>query len=836
MGTEVSNQANPGDNTEGTPVVDQQGTAFHEELANDRIAAANDRTRVAAAGDQQVVDPVDLIKQAQADGAELLQLGGRQKWDRIQVRDAQTGQMKEMTVEERMLELKANIKAGTERAIAIADALPQDQITKNMEENARKLDTLTKQMGVNLQTLKPEQLQAMANTAQGKELIGLLQEREQINLARFMPAMTRIVAANFKAEGMTSPEGQMATPQNPVPKPSPQEISDAMTLLNQAARSGDNGVPGQQSVGNEVARSQMFLETSAKVTGIYAENQQDRGKSIVRNIQEAQQLAAQGKAEEAGAKLKAAYDTAETIDYKFIAAQLREPHNQNNPQVKQALIDIINNGFQARTNYAKHLRDTGRFEDALPIVVKAEADTPEFAAADPTFGKLKADAMFGKTVPQGELENHQLKFQEAIQNKDFTAAQKEIDFLRGNYQKTIDQLDKGDKKLQEEQTKVKQQLADLEKQQIDQKQKDIEKERLNKELEILEQNLKMNDEFRKQYPMIQYLAGVLAFSKGDNKDAHALFEEVKKTSPEIAGNKEMKLDDLLEETREKGWLESNWNSIKKGLCIGAAVLAGVAVGAALFWTGPGAALAGTGTALGVAGALGISFAGGAVAGSLAGVGTKYVTEGFDASKISGRDFLEYGVYGGAAGAAAITGPLLGAAGVGAGVSSTAGTLAVNVGTRVAPAAVFGYGSTGGNQLLQVAYDGKSWGDAAKDTAIWGTVSTAAYALTPGLSNSYAAGGNAFREATAEGVQTSLRQQMMSTALRQNIGHAGRPLVGWTLVGETGFPVLGQTYRQYSPWRVPVVSDVFGRPNAVPLDPSNPKEEEEMWNRYYGATK
>lgn len=832
------------DETSTDPAAEQQqGTAFHEELANDRIAQASDRTREGVANQSQIIDPMDLIRAAERDAQELYQLGSKQKWDRIQVRDASTGQVREMTVEERTIELKAAIKAGTEKAIGIADALPQEQVTKDLQANTVALDAAAKTLNVNLQAVSPEQLQQIAamNTPQSQEFIRLLQEREQINMARFAPALTRIVAATFRAEGMTDPEGQIATAQNPTPKPSAKEISDAMTMLEQAKRSGDNGVPGQQSVGNEVANSRLFLDTSARIYNIYSANQQERGQSIIANMREAQELKAQGRAEEAGAKLKAAYDTAETIDYTFIKTQLADPRNANNPQVKQAFVDVLNNGYQARTNYAKHLRDTGKFEDALPILIKVEADTAELAVQDPTFGKLKQDAMFGTMIPAGELEAHQVKFQEAITNKDFTAAQKEIDFLRANYQKTADQLDKGDKKLQEEHTKVKAELEELKKNEQLNAQQQADKKRLEDELAILEQNLKTNDAFKKQYPQIQYLAGVLEFSKGDNKAAHALFEEVKKTSPEIAGNKDMRLDEMLEATRDKGWFERNWDSIKKGLCIGAAVLAGVAVGALTIWTGPGAAVFGAGTTAALLTTMGVAAGAGFVAGGTAGTAMKFTTEGFDTSKINlGRDFVEYGIYGAAASTAVAAAPGFAAA---APAQGAFGTSAIGLKTasvanfavsRVAPAAIYGYGSSGGQAVLSHYADGVPWDQAAKQAALQGTINTAAYAFMPTFGNSAAAAGSApVRETVGAFAYRPLTVPLVGARIPfvapTGAGTAVASMEGFM---NTGVPAIGDAYKTYSPWRIAG----FSRPDKVHLNPTSPEDEKEMWDRYYNATK
>lgn len=681
------------------------------------VAKVNDQALSAVKPDQTAVYPNKLIAEAQASGKEIATLLQTHKdTDIIQYRDA-NGNMQETTVAQRVEGLRIRINQDCQNAITASNELVKNNpnLDQNLNAATARLQDAAVKAGLDYNS--PNFAQQAANNPQ---LAQLAQEQANLQSARMAPATAMLTYAMLKAEGLTdNPRASMdAFAGRGVPKPSEKELADAFLLTAQAGRTNQ-----------EVFNSPLYASVNNAVKTDYAVTQNEKGQNILKMLKDADGLAQSGDTAQAEAKYKEAWQLGETVDQKFLAAQLKLQDNQNNPQVAQALVGIMADVKEARMHYANFLVKQGKYDDALPIALSVGSDTPEFAQADPTFNKLVSDATFGKSMPQGEIQAHQAKFAQLMQDSNnpnrFTEAQKELDILQKNFQDTKATLDAGKPKLEAAKKDIDTKLAELEakKDTTDAEEYKIEQARLTNEKKTIEAVQKQNEQFEKGGPYLKYLQGVLAYSKDDKDTAHALFEEVKKSDPELAANPDLKIDALLEETKHRNWFQRNWHAIATVGAVVAGVVVGIGVG---LLTGPGGIAAGIGTT----GAIMAAVGGGAIAGGLVFTGTKAAALGTDS--VGWKDFREGALIGGASAVPMIrVGAAFapGAAGL-ASLEATAAT-GTSVFARMGMtkgALAYGAGVAGADQGMQVAFDGKSWQDAGKSFVTEAPLTALTYGL------------------------------------------------------------------------------------------------------------
>ncbi|MFN8553816.1 MAG: hypothetical protein U0103_20270 [Candidatus Obscuribacterales bacterium] len=668
------------------------------------VSRVSDQSLSSVKPDQTAVYPNKLIAEAQSAGREISTIlqAGHKETDVIQYKDA-NGQIRETTVAERVESLRVLINQDCQNAITASNELVKNNpnLEQNLNAATAKLHDAATKLGID-----PNSADFAQKAANNPELRQLAQDQAVLQSARMAPGTAMLTYAMLKAEGLTdNPMASMeAYKTTGVPKPSEKELADAFLLTAQAGRTNQ-----------EVFNSPLYASVNDAVKTDYAVTQNEKGQNILRMLKDADALAQSGDTAKAEQRYKEAWQLGESIDQKFLAAQLKLQDNQSNPQVAQALVGIMADVKEARMHYANFLVKQGKYDDALPIALSVGADTPEFAQADPTYNKLVSDATFGKSMPQGELQAHQAKFAQLMQDTNnpdrFNQAQKELDALQKNFQDTKATLDAGKPKLDAAKAEIDKKLAELEqkKDSTDAEEYKIEQLRLNNEKKTIEAVQKQNEQFEKQGPYLKYLQGVLAYSKEDKDTAHALFEEVKKTDPELAANKDLKIDELLDATKHQNWFQRNWHAIATVGAVVAGVVVGVGVG---LLTGPGGIAAGIGTTGAILAAVG----GGAVAGGLVFTGTKAAALGTDT--VTWKDFREGALIGGASAVPMIrVGAAFapGAAGLGA-LEASAATGTSTFAKFGLTRASLGYGAgvAGADQGMQVAFDGKSWKDAGVD--------------------------------------------------------------------------------------------------------------------------
>lgn len=707
-------------------------SAFREQLqAKNEGATRRDlqeRAKDVAPPSSEVIEvyPLKLIAQAQTEGRELVSLlrSGKNPEDIVQYKDDQ-GVSKECTLKERVEKLRLACDQNCQNAITAANELIKNNpdLEQRINTVAAKMQDLETKLGLNRNSSEyREQLE------KHPELRALYDEQSDLQSIRMAPASAMMTYALLKKDGLTEHpiESFESFKKTGMTKPTDAELADAFLLVSQAGRTN-----------SEVFHSPFYATVSAAVKSDYAINQNEKGKQIIALLKEGEGHAQSGESDKAEESYKKAWQLGETIDQKFLAAQLRLQDNRSNPEVAQVILGVMADVKEARMHYAGFLVKQGKYSDALPIALSIKADTPEFAKADSTYDLLVSsaqkgvtdvdllvsDAMFGKHMTSQDLQLQQYEFCSLLQDEKnpnrFTEAQKKIEDMLKSFQETKSSIESNKPNLESALSDINTRKADLEKKKdsLDPEEYKIEQKRLDGEKSLVEAVQKENEQFLKQGNYLKYLQGTLAYSREDTATAHALFEEVKKADPELAANKDLKLDELCKATepaKKQNWFQRHWHAIASA----GAVLAGVVVGiAAGMLTGPGGIAAGAGTTAAIMTAVGAGVVGGAAGGAVF-AGTKAAALG--KGTVTWKDFREGALLGAAAAVPAIRAGTAFAPGA-AGLSTLESTAATgsNIIAKlgITPTSVaYGVGVSGIDQAMQVGLDGKSLKAGAIDFA------------------------------------------------------------------------------------------------------------------------
>lgn len=700
------------------------------ELAKQRDIIEQSKDAVAPQSDRVQIEPLKLVAQAQAEGRELVTLlrSGKKTDDVVQYRDEQ-GHLKETTLSERVEALRLACDQNCQNAITSSN-----ELIKNTPDLQDKIDSVSARLQnwenkLGLEKCSPE---FKYQIERNPELRALCDEQTTLQAIRMAPATAMMTYALLKKDGLTeSPQESFDSFQKTgVTKPTDRELADAFLLISQAGRTN-----------SEVFHSPAYAAVSDAIKTDYAVSQNEKGKKIIELLKEGEGYSRNGDSSKAEESYKSAWQIGETIDQKFLAAQLRLPDNRSNPEVAQVLLGVLADVKEARMHYAGYLVKEGKFADALPIALSIRSDTPEFAKADSTYDSLVSgaqkgmtdvdllisDATFGKRMTATDLQMRQYEFCNLMQDSNnpnrFSEAQQKIDDMLKNFQDAKSSIESVKPKLESTISEItnKQSELDKKKDTLAPEEYKIEQKRLNDEKNVVEAVQKENEQFLKQGSYLKYLQGTLAYAREDTATAHALFEEVKKDDPELAANKELKIDELCNATapaKKQNWFQRHWHAIASAGAVIAGVVVGVAAG---MLTGPGGIAAGAGTTAAIMTAIGAGVVGGAAGGAVF-VGTKAAALGKDSVKP--KDFLEGALLGAAAAVPAIRAGAAFAPGAASmeTLESTAATGSSKLAQWLAKAgitktsAAFGVGFSGLNQSVEVGLGGKSAKDGAIDFA------------------------------------------------------------------------------------------------------------------------
>lgn len=649
----------------------------------------------------------------------------------------------------------AFVRAAGGIAIDAADKIKQTPEEKDksgksvmelMGDVAKERDEIAKKLGLEKQTQKyvgldgkeheisvynPQEVQQkMMAAAQGSDeqkqlqrLVDLSVEHERLEQQQVQSGVARLKLAELKLKGLTDATSPAA--QDDQIAGSKSERMDAYQLALEAGR-----------MAPRLSNDPMYQQMKKVAGDSYSQIVMEKLAPSVQALQQADQLRSSGKKPEAEQAYK---DTMSKVEQtikdieKEGGKSIRQQFNaaEEGSELKARLGQLIHISKESKTEYAKFLNEQGRYQEARQLCTKALAEAPDFCQADKSFGKVFQEATAGKTMAPGEIEKGHAEFQRFMNEKNWSGAKKELDALKKGHEDMVANLKKSVATDAPRKKEIEDALKKLpDDKSMNEADRAIKKQQLETEKKLIEANEKAVKDLERQTQQYTYMEGILAYSQNDKKRAHDLFEQLKGT--EIAKDGKYQLSDLLEDTREKGWLERNWDSIKKWGTIGLAVLAGVAVGALTFWSGPGALVFGAGTTAAILASAGIAIGAGAVAGGFTYAGANKA--GVEIAKANEwkstaayyekpdfwKDFGEgakWGAIGASIPVTAGASAELGAIGGLANVPRIGG--AFRFASSWKGAATIGFGSSGAEQTYQVVANGKDLKSAGMDLLVDG---------------------------------------------------------------------------------------------------------------------
>jgi len=556
-----------------------------------------------------------------------------------------------------------------------------------------------------------------AQKANLEKLKGLLTNYDSIQKERNALSAVDVTAAQMMMGGFTHKAGEQTLEGLPATR---NEVMRAYETINKAGR-------GNAQL-EQTPQYQMIKEQSS---AMYADIQLQRSKDAVNALQEADKLRVAGKPSEAQAKYEEALQKVKGVDMATITtqwqSQMREfntvqekltalgnpPSNpqeaqrlatelQQRQQIGMQLEQIIQVGKEVKTEYARFLNEQGKPGEALPLLTSVASGTPqELLAGDTTFTEQLEKAQSLGSITSGDAEKHRVLYEQAMASKDWTTAEREMAALKAASTKASEATIQGAKDrvavMDKRQAEIKAEMEDLKKNTtMEADAKALRQQQLDAELkgyDVLRKGLADGipaaEKAAKDHAnQLRYMEGIIAYSKEDKETAHKIFKELQAEAPEIANNKDYQLDALLEDTREKGWLERHWDTIvsvgKIVAVVGAIAVAGAVTG------GVGAvALAG---ALGAAGV----FTVGAVGHGVAQANEWKSTDNYHNWR-PGQDLLMGAV--GGAGGAALQGLFAagGTAGLGGRMVAAGGRIAATEGGATFSSTAL---NVGGNALIK----------------------------------------------------------------------------------------------------------------------------------------
>ncbi len=474
-----------------------------------------------------------------------------------------------------------------------------------------------------------------------EKLKGLLTNYDSIQKERNALTAVDVSVAQLMMSGMTHKAGEQPLEGLPATR---QEIMRAYETMNKAGR----GNP-------QFEQTPQFQAIKEQSGAMYADIQLQRSRDAVNALQEADKLRVAGKPSEAQAKYEEALQKVKGVDMATITTQWQSQMKEfnrtqeklsalgnppSNPQEAQRLTQelqqrqqiglqleqIIQVGKEVKTEYARFLNEQGKPGEALPLLTSVASGTPaELLAGDATFAEQMEKAQSLGSITSGDAEKHRSLYQTAMTNKDWATAEKELAALKAASTKASEATIQGAKDrigvMDKRQAEIKTEMEDLKKNtSLDADAKALRQQQLEAEqkgYDVLRKQLQdgipaAEKAAQEHAHQLRYMEGIVAYSKEDKETAHKIFKELEAEAPEIANNKEFQLEALLEDTREKGWVERHWdtivNVVKVGACV-AAVVAAAAITAPIGGVGGVAAAAALGATFGAVGVASVGAAG-----------------------------------------------------------------------------------------------------------------------------------------------------------------------------------------------------------------------------------
>lgn len=564
--------------------------------------------------------------------------------DKISVPGTDGKPAREITVGERLKELKHTINTEANGAVVEASKVDQKVVSTLLTSTLMERNNLAKELGLNSTKLSVESInQAISQTGDATRLAKLQElSKSQTQVDHYktlenLPGFTKLVYAQYKAGGYTNENTPVERDDKGRLKVDQRDVLDAMSLLSEA---GANNV--------DLRNHELYLQSVNKVFP-RLENSSVKIQTITTEMENAIKFGREGNKVEQEKALKAAVAQADQVNVPVLAQLVKDPsfNGRNTEAVLTEMANSVVMASTARLQYAQFLAEQGRFGEAQVQTLRVKSECPDVMYNLTEDGKVQIGADGKPLYNNSRFVQLDKLDQQVAQSSNFDPNKLNADIqnfssqfakLQGDATKTSDETSLSKEQKAKNNAQVQADLRNLsasmngqlntQKQQLtaDKVALDAEKNRLAAELKALPTKDVITEDARKieqarierqisiielqekeleahmkantqNTQLVRYLEANYDLAREDRSAARAKLAEIEKSDPDFVNARRKELDDLKKAAEEPGWWD-RWG--KKAFIIGAVVV-GVAGG---IWLGPGCIATGVAAGSAAAAAVG----------------------------------------------------------------------------------------------------------------------------------------------------------------------------------------------------------------------------------------
>lgn len=532
-------------------------------------------------------DPYTHTNKIRTLSAELDQLTAEDK----KPTDVITVDGKQVTVRDRVTEVKNTIKAEIELAKTAAKAINQETVAAMINQNAGDKNTLARQLGLDPTKVTPELLQQerqrAANDPSRRATIDQLdlnlQERAAMEALRHAPAYVKVVEAEVTAKGYGNTRVGLGE------EVSAEEQRKAFDLLKLA--------------GNEdpdLKATEIYAKAEMAVSLTFATYQEQRSQQIIDLMTKAteagrtgekQTVVIDGQTKQLSQEdlLKEANRLADKINVGWVASQAVLPRNMESG-LSEPLLNIVYVASHARLDYVNFMAKNGQIAEAQTLYNRVKTDTPELiynkdgSYRDASLQTLDVKLTLGVNTDGVDYQTAQSNFLANIEkgnihldrSKPGQSAQENLDQMKALNREMKRDMQEANRVLRTDREDLVKRQQEMEQKTTRTELEQIELDRVKREIKVIDNTIKQREEhLKRRENLTTYMEGCWLEAKEDYSAANARFKEFNRNEGDETLKKQLDTDGKIGRTEGgfSGWWNRNW----KYVAVGAAVVAAAAV-------------------------------------------------------------------------------------------------------------------------------------------------------------------------------------------------------------------------------------------------------------------
>jgi hypothetical protein len=364
-----------GDKGQPKPVVDtvqllKEAPAKAEKPAQSDNFQIVDRTQLSDKVTTHADDVKSNLANAKAAAVEIARLDKEHTnpQDKIKVTDSKGNEV-EMTVDERVKQLKREIDTQFSTAIKKTDNVPTEALTELVKQNTLERVALSQKLGIDIVLSNPGEVRTqidnlMKQQPNNPDLLRMNQlqtDMERLRGVGELSSATKMLYAQYMAAGLTNEKYGLEKGENGKLLVDPKDVQLAAHMIIQA---------GENKNFRDNPTYQKALASVGEHLGV-----KDRGEAITKKVTEAAIERDPAKKE---AMLKEAVEQTKGIGLDKLATLYRDPEfmARQSQEVQDRIKATVDSANNARLEYMRLLTSQGRTADAEKLMVQIKADDP----------------------------------------------------------------------------------------------------------------------------------------------------------------------------------------------------------------------------------------------------------------------------------------------------------------------------------------------------------------------------------------------------------------------------------------------------------------------------